>query len=145
MKTTSKMEGTKKRDDDLRNEEGIKNEDDNLRNWPPPRPLKNYLKFLLMTSHRDIHTKIDVNLEVIPGIQTGNGIPHDKCNLRGIAQCPCTHKQKRRHFQFSCKDDCILTKHTWRWTYPALRYFFFWMSRKNAIAYLGPLLDMRFS
>ena len=25
---------------------------------------------------------------------------------------------------FSCKDDCTLTKHTWRWTYSALRYFF---------------------
>ena len=24
---------------------------------------------------------------------------------------------------FSCKDDCTLTKHTWRWTYSALRYF----------------------
>ena len=26
---------------------------------------------------------------------------------------------------FSCKDDCILTKHTWRWTYSALRYFLY--------------------
>ena len=25
---------------------------------------------------------------------------------------------------FSCKDDWTLTKHTWRWTYSALRYFF---------------------
>ena len=25
---------------------------------------------------------------------------------------------------FSCKDDCTLTKHTRRWTYSALRYFF---------------------
>ena len=25
---------------------------------------------------------------------------------------------------FSCKDDCTLTKHTWRWTYSALLYFF---------------------
>ena len=28
---------------------------------------------------------------------------------------------------FSCKDDCTLTKHTRRWTYSALRYFFFGM------------------
>ena len=25
---------------------------------------------------------------------------------------------------FSCKDECTLTKHTRRWTYSALRYFF---------------------
>ena len=25
---------------------------------------------------------------------------------------------------FSCKNDCTLTKRTWRWTYSALRYFF---------------------
>ena len=45
-----------------------------------------------MTSHRDIHTKIDVKPEVIPGIQTGNGIPHDKCNLRGIAHARTNKK-----------------------------------------------------
>ena len=28
---------------------------------------------------------------------------------------------------FSCKDDCTLTKHTRRWTYSALRYFFLTM------------------
>ena len=50
------------------------------------------MKFLLMTSHRDIHTKIDVKPEVIPGIQTGNGIPHDKCNLRGIAHARTNKK-----------------------------------------------------
>ena len=98
MKATSKMEGTKKGEDDLRNEECIKNEDDNLKNWFPPCPLKNYLKVLLMTSHHDIHTKIDVKLEVIPGILTKNGIPHDKCNLRGIAYALCTHKQKDNIF-----------------------------------------------
>ena len=36
-------------------------------------------------SHRDSQTTTDVKPEMIPGIQTGNGIPHDKCNLRGIA------------------------------------------------------------
>ena len=38
-----------------------------------------------MTSHRDSHTITDVKPEIIPGIQTGNGIPHDKYNIRGIA------------------------------------------------------------
>ena len=30
----------------------------------------------------------------------------------------------RAPMTFSCKDGCILTKHTRRWTYSALRYFF---------------------
>ena len=38
-----------------------------------------------MTSHRDSHTTTDVNLEIIPGVLTGNEIPHDKCNIHGIA------------------------------------------------------------
>ena len=37
-----------------------------------------------MTSHRDSHTITDVKPEMIPGIQTGNGIPHDKYIIRGI-------------------------------------------------------------
>ena len=37
-----------------------------------------------MTSHRDSHTITDVKPEMIPGVQTGNGIPHDKYNIRGI-------------------------------------------------------------
>ena len=45
-----------------------------------------------MTSHLDIHTTTDVKLEMIPGIQTGNGIPHVKCNLRGIAHA---HRNKK--------------------------------------------------
>ena len=35
---------------------------------PSPLPLKNYLKFLLMTSHRDSHTTTDVKPEMIPGL-----------------------------------------------------------------------------
>ena len=38
-----------------------------------------------MTSHRDSHTITDVKPEMIPGVQTGNGIPHDKYNIRDIA------------------------------------------------------------
>ena len=51
-----------------------------------------------MTSHRDSETITDVKPEIIPGVQTGNGIPHDRYNIRGIAHCPCAHKQKRGHF-----------------------------------------------
>ena len=38
-----------------------------------------------MTSHRDSHTTTDVKPERIPGVLTGNGIPHDKYNIHGIA------------------------------------------------------------
>ena len=38
-----------------------------------------------MTSHPDSHTITDVKPEMIPGVQTGNGIPHDKNDVRGIA------------------------------------------------------------
>ena len=38
-----------------------------------------------MTSHRDSHTITDVKPEMIPGVQTGNGIAHDKYNIRGSA------------------------------------------------------------
>ena len=38
-----------------------------------------------MTSHHDSHTTTDVKPEIILGVQTGNGIPHDKYNIRGIA------------------------------------------------------------
>ena len=33
---------------------------------------------------------------MLSGVQTRNGTPHDKYNIRGI--CPCAHKQKGRHF-----------------------------------------------
>ena len=51
-----------------------------------------------MTSHRDSHTIIDVKPEIIPGVQNGNGISHDKYNIRGTRHCPYRHKQKRRYF-----------------------------------------------
>ena len=46
-----------------------------------------------MTSHRDSHTITDVKPEIIPGVQTGNGIPHDKYNISGIAHA---HVRKNR-------------------------------------------------
>ena len=45
-----------------------------------------------MTSHRDSHTITDVNREMIPGVQTRNGIPHDKYNIRGIAHVRTNRK-----------------------------------------------------
>ena len=45
-----------------------------------------------MTSHRDSHTITDVKPEIIPGVQTGNGISHDRYNIRGIAHVRTNRK-----------------------------------------------------
>ena len=47
-----------------------------------------------MTSHCDSHTKTDGKPEIIPGVQTGNGIPHDKYNISGIANTPTNQKDE---------------------------------------------------
>ena len=45
-----------------------------------------------MTSHRDSHNITDVKPEIMPGVQTGNGIPHDKYNIRDIAHVRTNRK-----------------------------------------------------
>ena len=45
-----------------------------------------------MTSHHDGHTTTDFKPEIIPGIQTGIGIPHDKYNMHGIAHARTNRK-----------------------------------------------------
>ena len=45
-----------------------------------------------MTSHLDSHTTTDVKPEIIPGVQTGNGTPHDKYNIRVIAHAQTNRK-----------------------------------------------------
>ena len=47
---------------------------------------------MLMTYHQDSHTTTDVKPEIILGVQTGNGIPHDKYNVCGIVH---THTNKK--------------------------------------------------
>ena len=61
MKTTSKNEDDLKNENDLKNETDLKIEDD-LKNppIPPSLPLKSYLMFFRMTSHRDSHSTTDV-------------------------------------------------------------------------------------
>ena len=73
------------------------------------------MNFFLMTSHHDSHTKTDVKPELIPGIQTRNGISHDKYDVRGIAHA-CTNRKDNIFMQ----DDCTLTMHTRRLTYSVL-------------------------
>ena len=54
-----------------------------------------------MTSHRDSHTITDFKPEMIPGVQTGNGIPHDEYNIAALPMYAQTEKMT-----FSGKDDC---------------------------------------
>merc|ERR1711954_614159 len=49
-----------------------------------------------MTSYLNSRGTTDIKPEMLSSVQTGNGTPHDKYNIRII--CPCAHKQKRRHF-----------------------------------------------
>ena len=89
------------------------------------------MKFL-MTSHLDNHTTTDVKPDMLSGVQTGNGIPHDRYKIRGIAHERTNRKdniflQRRRAKRLTDtlewgKGTCTLPKHTRRWTYSALRY-----------------------
>ena len=60
--------------------------------FAPSPPLKNYQRFLSMTSRGDSHTTTDVKPEIIPGVQTGNGIPHDKYYICSIAHARTNRK-----------------------------------------------------
>ena len=73
----------------------------------PPLPLKSYLKFFLMTSHLDCHTTTDVKLDMLSGVQTGNGIPHDRYNVRGIAHARTNRKDKSLHVYWSGAKELI--------------------------------------
>ena len=41
--------------------------------------------FFLMTSHLNSQGTTDIKPEMLSGVQTGNGTPHDKYNIHGIA------------------------------------------------------------
>ena len=87
----------------------------------------------LMTSHLNSHGTTDIKPEMLSGVQTGNGTPHDKYNIRRIAHVCKSRKddmfmQRRlvQSFTYTLqwgRGTCTLTKHTRRWTYSALRYF----------------------
>ena len=99
MKTTSKTKTTLKNEGDLKIE-------DNLKNWPspqiilPPPFLKKLPEIFLMTSHLDSHTTTDVKPDMLLGVQSGKGIPHDRYSIRGISMCLQTEKTT-----FTYKDD----------------------------------------
>ena len=102
--------------------------------FAPPPPLRKLPEIFLMTSHLDSHTTTDVKPDMLSGVQTGNGIPHDRYNIRGIAHVHTNRKDdifKQRQLMQSFtyilelgQGNRTLTKHTRRWTYSALRYFF---------------------
>ena len=52
-----------------------------------------------MTSQLDSHTTNDVKPEMLSGVQTGNRIPYDEYNVRGIA-----------HARAYIKDDIFMTE-----------------------------------
>ena len=58
-------------------------------------------------SHLDSHTTTDVKPDMLLGVQTGNGIPDDKYDIRGIAHAPTNRKddiftQRRLGQIFTC-------------------------------------------
>ena len=63
----------------------------------PPPPLKKFPDIFLMTSYLDSQTTTDVKPDMLSGVQTRNGIPHDRYDIRGIA-----HARKNR------KDDIFM-------------------------------------
>ena len=87
-----------------------------------------------MTSPLDSHGTTDIKPEMLSGVQTGNGTPRDKYDIRGIAHAHSNRKDdifmQRRLVQsftyiLECgQGTCTLTKRTRRWTYSALRHFF---------------------
>ena len=45
-----------------------------------------------MISHLNSHGTTDIKLEMLSGVQTGNGTPHDRYNIRGIAHAHTNRK-----------------------------------------------------
>ena len=86
-----------------------------------------------MTSHLDSHKTTDIKPEMLSGVQTRNGTPYHKHDIRGIAYVRTNRKddifmQLRLVQNFTYilelgQGTSTLTMHTWRWTYSALRYF----------------------
>ena len=54
-------------------------------NYFAPLHLKKLPEILLMTFHLDCHTKTNGKPDMLSGVQTRNGISHDRYNIRGIA------------------------------------------------------------
>ena len=68
-------------------------------NNSPPHLRENYLKFFLMTFHLNNHRTAEIKPEMLSGVQTRNGTPHDKYDIRGIA-----------HVRTNRKDDIFMQR-----------------------------------
>ena len=87
-----------------------------------------------MTFHLDSHRTAHIKPEMLSGVQAGNGTPHDKGYIRGIAHVRKNRKDdifmQRRLVQSFIyileweRGTCTLTKHTQCWIHSALRHFF---------------------
>ena len=64
-----------------------------------PPPLKKLPEIFLMTSRLDCHTTTDIKPDMLSGVQPGNGIPHDRYDIRGIA-----------HVHTNTKDDTFMER-----------------------------------
>ena len=84
-----------------------------------------------MTSHLNSHRTTDIKPEMLSGVQSGDGTPHNIYNIHGIAHAGTNRKddifmQRRlvQNFTFILEwtqGTCLLTKHTLHWAYS--RYF----------------------
>ena len=82
MKTSSKNEDNIKNEGNLKNEDDLKDEEDLKKLASPPDyfdplPLKELHEIFLVTSHLDSHTTTDDKPDILSGVKTGYGIPHD--------------------------------------------------------------------
>ena len=102
------------------------------KNLPPLKRISPAI--FLMTSHLHSHRTTDIKPETLSGVETGNGTPHDKYNIHGIALVHTNRKDsifmQRRLVQSVTYilelewGTCTLMKHTRHWTYSVLRHFF---------------------
>ena len=100
-----------------------------------------------MTSHLDSYKATDNKLEMLSGVQTGNGTPHGKYNIRSIAHALTNRKdnifmqrqlvQNLTYIMEWGQGTCTLTKRTRRWTYSALRHFYFLSGAVSAVLQAG--------
>ena len=106
-----------------------------------------------MTSPLDSHRTTDIKPEMLSGVQTGNGTPHDKYDIRGIAHVRTNRKDDifmQRRLVQNCtyimewgQGTCTLTNRTRRWTYSALRHFLTIISRSLYVCVSGFFFNIR--
>ena len=87
-------------------------------------------ELFLMTSHLNSHRTTDIKPAMLSGAQIGNGTPHDKYNICGIAHVQ-TNKKDKIFMQRQLVQNFTYimewgqgTKCTRPWTYSALPHFF---------------------